>query len=322
VDPLAGVDVKPVVRALEKAALILHGADYDLRMLRRDFEFRASEVFDTMSAAQLVGHDRIGLAALVETLCGVKLSKQCQKADWSRRPLPGELLAYATNDTRYLHCLAEKLEAQLRDENRLEWHREVCRELIATVADNNRTPDPERAWRVKGWHTLKSRFAQAILREIWQWRDNEARRADVPAFKILGGENLIALAAWAETETGFDSIPKLPRHIVGRRLRSLQAAIDKGRSLPDNKWPKPLAPPQRERAPDSEKLATRLRKLRDDAAKELNLPPAILVPAASLAAIARTRPQTRDAMKSVGELYDWQVGLLAEAFVRAIREDG
>ena len=111
VDPLAGLDLTPLLALLEGRELLIHGCDYDLRLLFRSYQMRPSRVFDTMLAAQLLGREQIGLAALVETACGVALSKHGQRADWSRRPLTENLLDYAKDDTRYLHPLAAALRA-------------------------------------------------------------------------------------------------------------------------------------------------------------------------------------------------------------------
>jgi len=35
--------------------IVLHGADYDLRLLRSNYEFRAATNFDTVIAARLIG---------------------------------------------------------------------------------------------------------------------------------------------------------------------------------------------------------------------------------------------------------------------------
>src|SRR5690606_7406905 len=100
--------------------LLIHGADYDLRLLYKNGQFRPNApVFDTMLAAQLAGHTEISLAALVERYCDLTLCKANKRSDWTRRPLSQEQLEYAANDTRYLACIAEKLEEELRALGRL-----------------------------------------------------------------------------------------------------------------------------------------------------------------------------------------------------------
>ena len=107
VDPLAKINLDPLLEALNAHELIMHGADYDLRLLRKHHEFTPSAIFDTMLAARLIGEVQFGLSSLVEKFLGVKLDKGSQKADWARRPLTEKMETYARNDTRYLQPLAE-----------------------------------------------------------------------------------------------------------------------------------------------------------------------------------------------------------------------
>src|SRR5205085_2642905 len=115
IDPLAIADLSPVGGLLDDPQVekIFHDADYDLRILDRDYGFRARRLFDTRIAAQLAGEPAVGLAALLEKYVGVKLAKEHQKADWSRRPLPPAMLAYAAADTQHLPALREALRSRL-----------------------------------------------------------------------------------------------------------------------------------------------------------------------------------------------------------------
>src|SRR5439155_591670 len=104
IDPLALPDLAPLGELLADPAVekVFHDADYDLRILDRDYRFHAARIFDTRIAAQLAGEPAVGLAALLEKYVGVKLAKEHQKADWSRRPLPPAMLEYAAADTQQL----------------------------------------------------------------------------------------------------------------------------------------------------------------------------------------------------------------------------
>ena len=114
VDPLAKINLDPLLDALNAHELIMHGADYDLRLLRKHHEFTPSAIFDTMLAARLVGERQFGLSSLVEKFLGVKLDKGSQKADWARRPLTEKMEIYARNDTHYFKPLADKLKLELQ----------------------------------------------------------------------------------------------------------------------------------------------------------------------------------------------------------------
>src|SRR3989338_5409301 len=226
VDPLSGLDMSGFLQALAGKPLILHGGDYDLRMMRALMDFRPRrEVFDTMIAAQLLGIEQIGLAALIERFFAVTIGKEGQKSDWSRRPLSEKQLCYAVNDTRFLEPLAERMRGELSERGRIDWHRESCRTMVeSTGRDHAR--DPEEAWRIKGAGRL-TRRQLAYLRELLRWRDMHARRANLPAFKVFGNQQILDLLQWAESHPGVPlrQGPKLPRNIVESRLSTLEEAI-------------------------------------------------------------------------------------------------
>src|SRR6185436_3848294 len=126
VDPLRKLDLSRFgeVLANREITKILHGADYDLRILNRDFGFTPVNLIDTMICAQLLGYEAIGLAALLEKHFALKLDKSHQRADWAQRPLPRDMLEYAATDTRHLLDLADKLRTELLALGRWEWAEE------------------------------------------------------------------------------------------------------------------------------------------------------------------------------------------------------
>ena len=194
--------------------------------------------------ARLLGIEQIGLAALVERFLGIAMTKDSQKSDWSRRPLSEKQLRYAINDTRHLEVLAERLHRELLQRGRVEWHRESCCAMVdATRRDRPR--DAQQAWRIKGAGRLTPRQL-AYLREIWSWRDERARRADRPTFKVLGNRQLLELVQWVESnpDEPLDQGLKLPRDIVGSRRRALKDALDRAASLTSAEWPKRESAPR------------------------------------------------------------------------------
>ncbi|MCK4999129.1 MAG: ribonuclease D, partial [Anaerohalosphaera sp.] len=174
VDPLAKLDLTSFLNILASKPLILHDAGYDLRMLRSSFGFiTESDIFDTMLAAQLLGYERLGLVALIQELCDISLSKQDQKSNWSKRPLTLDQLQYASDDTFYLHELADILRGKLKKLNRLHWHEQACKKMISSAAMEKPPVDPDTVWRIKGSSHL-DHFQLTILRAVWHWRDQQA----------------------------------------------------------------------------------------------------------------------------------------------------
>ena len=314
-DPLAGLDLSALLELLAGKELIFHGGDYDLRLLRADFGFSPrGEVFDTTVAARLLGFERLGLAALAESLLGVVLSKGAQKFDWSRRPLPEDKIVYAANDTRYLEELSSRLRARLRELGREEWARESCQILVRETARPRPDRDPDRAWRIKGLRDL-DREELNLVRALWHWREREAREADLPPFKILSNGPLIVFARWLRSHPGLppDRGPKLPRTCRGERLRNLFRAVAEARDLPSDRWPRPLRrQPPPPPVPGEGERYERLRAQVGARARELGLDPSVLAPQAALRAIAREEPRTVGAAMAAGGLASWQARILIE----------
>ena len=198
VDPLAPIDLTALKAPLADRSVrkILHGADYDIRLLGRDFGFSVLAFSDTMIAARLLGEPAVGLAAMLAAHLGVTLDKAHQKADWSKRPMPAAMRVYAVEDTRHLEALALRLEERLEASGRTGWLREECERLESVRWRDRRDDEPETFRRTKGAAAL-GRDELAVLRELWAWRDATARTRDKPLFRILRDETLIALVAAA-----------------------------------------------------------------------------------------------------------------------------
>lgn len=317
VDPLSGIDLSPFLKLLAGKDLILHAADYDLRMLLGTFGFRPhAAVFDTMLAAQLLGYEQLGLAALVERSFDVTLPKQKKKSDWSRRPLSDQQLDYASDDTRFLEPMADRLFDALRELGRDGWHQEWCEWLVEVTGRDRPPPDPDREWRLKGMNGI-GRRELAFVREIWRWRDWAARAADLPPFKIMGNSQILELSSWAASNrtARIEDGPILPRHITGRRLNALRQAIQKARRTPTKDLPDHLE--ERRPEPTPPKLRT-LRRECARVAEELGIPASVLAPRAALEAVTKRHPRTVGEVMECGPMMQWQAELVAPVIQRVL----
>ena len=284
VDPLAPLDLAPLAAALTEKEIVLQGADFDLRLLRRSLGFVATRIFDTVIAARLLGIRSFSLAALVERYFGVTLTKGSQKANWAQRPLPKHMAEYALNDTRYLLPLAEKLEAELRERGRMDWFRQSCDRALeqSTV---QRAREGEEPWRISGSGKLTGRAA-AVLRELWHWRDTEAQAVDKPAFHIL--QNHLLLEAAEQFVAG-----KVPdyRHFSARRRQGFREAAERALNLPESEWP--VRPKRRgtRPTPQMERAAEELRRRRDKVADQHGLEPSLIAPRGAIDAVVADQNQ-------------------------------
>ena len=298
VDPLADLDLSLLLQALSQTEMVLHGADFDLRMLHRLGLGVPARVFDTVIAARLTGAARYGYSALVAEHFDVALPKGLQKANWARRPLAPQLARYARNDTHFLLPLAERLERRLAELGRLTWLEQSCRRA-AEAARVVRERDPETAWRVRGSHTLGAR-AGAVLRALWHWREDEARAVDRPPFHILSNGDLVDAAR------GFDRGEAVsPRGLRAGLQQRFQRAAAEALQLDRTQWPG--RPPARRRArltPAQDRQVAALKQRRDRASGELAIDPDLIAPRAALERVAVGGDAGLDA------LLPWQQALL------------
>lgn len=284
VDPLAGLDLRPLLRLLGRHTIILHGGDYDLRLMYRGWGFVPKGIFDTMSAARLVGCARFGLTDLVKEFLGLTLEKGPQKANWGQRPLTPRMTAYAEADARYLKPLRDKLHAELERLGRVAWHLEVCARIVSE-ATRYEPPDPNLVWRLRGSHAL-DRQGLAVLRSMWHWREDEAVRANRPTFHILNHDRMVELAAAAAR---WGAVPReLPRHLTPRRRQGLVRAIEEAMTLPPEKWPEKVRHKHKRLPLSVGRRASALRERRDRYAVELGLDPSFLASKSQLLELAET----------------------------------
>ena len=301
VDPLAPTNLDALLDSLNAHQLIMHGADYDLRLLRKHHEFVPSAIFDTMLAARLLGERQFGLGALVEKYLGVKLEKGSQKANWARRPLTERMEEYARNDTHHLKAVADRLKSELEAKARLAWHEESCARLIDDCTRVS-PPDLDSVWRVKGSFKL-GRAALAVLRELWQWRETEALAANRPPFFVLSHELLVTLADAAAAHQPVE--PLVPRHLSERRRAGLSAAMKTGLQVPPAEYPEIPRNHTRRPSEAERRRYLDLERRRDARAHQLGLDATLIASRATLGDLAL------DWNAHAGGLMNWQRELLS-----------
>ena len=297
VDPLANIDLEPLRRALETRQIVLHGADYDLRMLRRGLNLAASKIFDTLIAARLLGIREFSLAALVKRYFGLTLLKGSQKANWAQRPLPARMAEYAINDVHYLLPLAEKLKAELVRHERWDWLRQSCQRAIEQAAVA-RTRDQDERWRIRGSGLHRGRSA-AVLRALWHWREKEAEKADRPPFHVLRNEELLKAAV----KFASGSVPDY-RHFSFRRREAFLEAAQTALRAPESEWPVSRRRLGTRPSNKTVQRAEELQHRRNRSAEELGLEPSFIAPRSTLEAIAA------DDARTSALLVPWQRELL------------
>ena len=326
VDPLAFDPGDTLRGPLEDPAIevLMHGADYDIRLLDRDLGGGLRGLFDTQVAAALLGESSLGLAALLERHLGVKLSKKFQRADWARRPLPDDMLEYAASDTIHLRKLADLLRARLDEAGRLAWALEECRFLEEVRWEGERSDEIEDpVSRVRGARDLTPREV-AFLREALAWRDNIARARDKAPFRIAGDQALLEVVVRRPgTPSQLAEVKGFSRDLANQEGQDLLKHMARVALLPDGEivpYPRRARTGPGRLSPDAEERAMRLKEVRNHRAEELMIDRGTLLSNAVLFEIARRDPNSRDDLDAVPGLRRWQANALGETILATLNK--
>ena len=306
IDPLAIKDLSSLHPVFSNSHIrkVFHGADFDVRSLYRDFRIGVENLLDTQLACKFLGFRETGLESVLRNRFQVDLNKKFQRADWSQRPLSPELLEYAAMDGRYLIPLSRMLGKELEEKGRLSWVEEECR-FLSKVRFTPPSHEPLYL-RVKGASRLDPR-SLAVLEALLKFREAQARKSDLPPFKVLGNESLLQLATQKplfleELETG----KILSRKQIDRHGAHLLREIHRAMAIPDENLP---AYP-REKRPDLPSAARKrekaLKTWRDLRAKNLGIEPGILLNNALIRDLALKDPQSMRELEGIPGLKKWR----------------
>lgn len=285
IDIQSDMDFSPLWRLLENPNMvhIFHDADFDLRSLDRDFGIHVRRIFDTKIAAELLGRRQLGLSAVLESLLGIKLRKKFQKYNWSRRPLDPDAMIYAAMDTRFLFDIKRNFSTELKRLNRDSWATEEFLYLETCRWQPSRR-DRLKFWKIAGVGSLKPGELE-IMRRVWWIRESEAKRRDVPVFKVFSDRCLFSLASKALENSdiqGLVAASGIPR---GLRKKVI-GAIDIAAATPVEKCPRPPAELTAKEPPFHSARFRALKKSRDIAARRYGLDPGVIAGNKTLKTIA------------------------------------
>jgi len=308
VDPLALGDELRAINPLLAAPnpiKVFHAAEFDLMLLKKDLGAQVGGLFDTQVAMTLLQYERTGLAVLIESCYGLKLSKKEQRSDWGRRPLREEQVQYARLDTHFLADLHRRLSVELREKGLMEAAEGECRRLEREVLPA-RQPDPEGWRRLKGARTLDP-AALARLQALFQWREETGLRKDLAVYRVLGNPTLIELAAHPPRDLAGLAACKgvgwrKARQVGGKILAALHA-VD-GKEIVMTRPTLTRGQRRHHRAVRQNQEA--LRKWRKTRAVELGLPPERLIHRRHLEEIGKKLPRTSEDLNRLVILTDWQ----------------
>jgi ribonuclease D len=323
VDPLALSQVAELAPlfAAPQIEKIFHAAEYDILCMKRDYQFQFVNIFDTMIAARILGWKNVGLGNILQERFGVALNKKMQRADWGHRPLSAEHLEYARADTHYLLALADAQIHELEKLDRLQEAREEF-DRLTRVEPTPRRFDPDGYWNINGARDLDA-VGLGILRELYHWRDGEARKHDRPPFKVISDATLCHIAAAHPTSTrALAHLSGVSSFVSDRYGRAILHAVERGRATPQTAQPHPRA---RGNPPLDNHARTRLEHLKEwrkQIAAKRGVEPDVIVSNDALYAIARKNPRALDVLIQVSGLGVWKANAYGEAMLAVLRGKG
>jgi ribonuclease D len=320
IDPLMIEDLSPLKPVFKKRSIckVFHGADYDVRSLYRDFDISINNLFDTELASRFLGYTETSLEAVVKTKFGAALNKKYQRKDWSRRPLPDEMMAYAAGDVKYLLPLARDLMAELDELGRLKWVQEEC-EFLSNVRPSLNNLDPL-FLHFKGAGKLDPR-SLAVLEALLQYRRKIAEKKDRPLFRIFGSRSLLDLAGKKPINLNqLKACKAISPKQISMYGRGVIAAIKKGLQIDKKKLP---AYPRQKSPRVPLVVAGRvkaLRSWREDQVNRLALDPSLICTKALISTIAQKRPRRLSDLNTIKEMKNWQKKEFGPGIVKVMRE--
>jgi ribonuclease D len=316
IDPLAFDDLSALgdILADRSVVKVLHGADYDIVCLKRDYGFEIRGLFDTLIAAQLLGMERIGLADLIERFFGIELDKKYQRHNWALRPLQKAHLDYARGDTHWMAALRELVSWQLEDVGRMRHMREECR-ILEEREWGGRVPDPHAFLSMKKADTLDDDGLR-VLRHVFAYREAQAKKMNRPVYKVIPNDVLLQLSRKRPSSRGaFDDMLRSKRAMLRRHGKglweALQAGLEDDEPLPRKKKTRKAprkGPKSKLRGRHADRVFAALKEWRTellDARDDLT--PFNVASNSILKSIASVRPVDLEEMAAIPDVRQWQV---------------
>ncbi len=315
IDPLMIENLEPLGELIANPAIekVFHAAEYDIMCLKRDFQFSFDGLFDTMLAARICGAKQLGLASMLETHFDIRANKKYQRANWGERPLTPDMLQYAQLDTHFLPQLRDYWRERLAEMDRWAEAQEAFGELNGIPAAEPHH-DPDAFWRINGANKLKPR-QMAILRELYLYRNDMARRRDLPPFKVMGDRTLLELATLApQRNQDIQGVTGMSHAQIRRYGEGILQAVQRGlQARPPHRPPSPPRP--------TDEVIARFEALRDwrkKRAQRRGVESDVIVSKDALWALARLAPQSEDELARVRELGPWKTQAYGEEILNVI----
>lgn len=270
IDTVAVSDVTPFweVIAAPGHETIVHAGRGEVEFCLQAIGRWPERLFDVQIASALAGAEYpAGLGSLISKFLGQTPPKHETRTDWRKRPLSKRQVEYALNDVRFLQPMRDKIVDQLTASGRLSW---LTDEMDSWRREVEHSLSQERWRRVSGNAGLDARTL-AIVRELFHWRDGEAKRRNQPIRRVLRDDLIVELARRGSADVKhIQALRGMERGDLQRRMDELSEAIQRGLDLPEAECP---ARASREHAPELSVLGQFLFSALGSISREAQLAP-------------------------------------------------
>ncbi|GAP22180.1 ribonuclease D [Leptolinea tardivitalis] len=303
IDPLVLHDMSPLgpLFASEKIEKVFHAGEYDLICLKRDYGFEFHNLFDTMIAGRILGREVIGLSAMLELEFGITLDKKWQRANWGIRPIPPAQLAYARMDSHFLIPLRNRLRQELEDADRLELADEDFHRLERTPIPQINT-EKENCWKLANRKDMSNKQVSVLYR-LCDYREEQARRANLPPFKIMSNDTLVAVAQVCPSKMEeLTDIKGLSPRLIDRYGKGLLESVSHGlHSDP------PRRPSNGRKDDELIQRLDSLKSWRKKTAADLHVESDVVLPREIVEQIAGVNPRTYSELAALMANFPWRL---------------
>jgi len=193
IDPVAVTDLEPLADVLRCSSVIklMHSCSEDLEVCDRHLGALPDPLFDTQIAGAFCGLGlSMGYQRMLDDVLGLTLEKSETRTDWLQRPLSDAQLRYAAEDVAYLPGLYRELRSRLEQSGTNAWVQEECAAVLTRFAARN--PGAEYTSVSGAWRLSSEQLA--VLRALYEWRDETARSRDLPRNWVASDKALLQLA--------------------------------------------------------------------------------------------------------------------------------
>lgn len=315
IDPLAlrNIPILGPLFANPDIEKVFHAGEYDLICLKRDYGFEFNNLFDTMIAGRVLGRDVFGLSGMLEAEFGITLDKKWQRANWGIRPIPPAQLAYARMDSHFLLPLRERIMQELIEADRWELAKEDFHRLERTPIPQN-NGDKEICWKLSGRQDLTSR-QMAVLQRLCEYRENAAKKANLPPFKVLSNDTLVAIAQVSPTKAEeLENISGLTPHLRQRHGEGILECVAQGQRS---------TPPRRPSHPrKDDELILRLESLkcwRKTTATSFHVESDVILPREVVEQVAGVNPRTIGELSALMVNFPWRLQRFGDEILQTLK---